>query len=73
MNTENILVELRKQKSHLQDQLGRVDRAIVALAGLPSGAATAKAPKKRTMSAAARRKIAAAMRARWAKQKAQQK
>jgi len=72
MNTENMVVELRKQKSHLQDQLGRVDKAILALTGL-SGGLSKMAAKKRIMSASARRKIAAAQRARWAKQKAQQK
>jgi hypothetical protein len=72
MNTENILVELRKQKSHLSNQLGRVDKAILALTGLSGGLANS-APKKRHMSAAARRKIGAAQRARWAKQKAQAK
>jgi hypothetical protein len=68
MNTKNIVVKLRRQRSDLQDQLGRVDRAILALTGLSGG--LPKRAAKRTMSASARRKIAAAQRARWAKLKA---
>ncbi len=67
MDTSKLLAELRIE-------LGRVNQAIVAIESLDGGAlpkqakATA-APRRRRMSLAARRKIAAAQKARWAKQK----
>ena len=69
-----IVVELRAEKTNLTNQLRRVDAAITALAGLNGGSriAVAAAPSRRgtRLSAAARRKISLAQRARWAKIKA---
>lgn len=57
----------------LQEKIEVLQKDLAALLGAsPSSTASADKPakKKRTMSAAARKKIAAAQRARWAKQKA---
>lgn len=71
MDLTQILEQLRRQRNQL-------DSAISALEGGQTGARrgrppksvqTGPAPKKRHMSVAARAKIAAAQRARWAKQK----
>ena len=74
MNLQSIIAELRQEAS-------RVEQAIAALAGLGSQPARRGRPpkssqaksaggrKRFTMSAAARAKIAAAQKARWAKQK----
>lgn len=73
MDLAEILNQLRQERSQL-------DSAISALEGVhtaprrgrpPKSAQTATAPKKRHMSASARAKIAAAQKARWAKQKGQ--
>ena len=68
-------VEVLKE---LQQERSRLDEAIRVIGQLVSGNHTAawraKAfPTKRTLSQAARKKIAAAQRARWAKAKAQKK
>jgi hypothetical protein len=74
MNIQDVLAQLR-------DEVIRIERAIAALVGLGSPSprrgrppkasqpVRATKPKRRTMSASARAKIAAAQRARWAKQK----
>lgn len=75
MDIQGLVAQLRQEAS-------RIERAIAALVGLgsqptrrpgrpPKASQPAQAikPKRRTMSAAARAKIAAAQRARWAKQK----
>jgi hypothetical protein len=61
--------------TQLKDELGRIENAIAALAGLGSHPAPRRGrppqmQKKRMMSASARAKISAAQKARWAKQKA---
>jgi hypothetical protein len=71
MNTNSIVSQLRKQARHLKDQLARTEAAVEALTG--QGSAVASGGRKRKMSAAARAKIGAAMRARWKKWKAQRK
>jgi hypothetical protein len=73
MDIQSVVAQLRKE-------ISGIEAAILALEGLdqtkprrgrpPKSAHTTFAPKKRHMSAAARAKIAAAQRARWAKQKA---
>jgi hypothetical protein len=63
-----IVSQLRKQAKHLKNQLARTEAAIEALTG--RGGAVGKGGRKRKMSAGARAKIAAAMRARWKKWKA---
>jgi len=62
-NIDGIIQELRQERA-------RIDQAIQALTSL-NGSAPKAAPA-RTMSASARRRIAAAQRARWAKQKGTQ-
>jgi hypothetical protein len=76
MDIQGIVTQLRQEVS-------RIEQAIAALVGLSSQPARRGRPpkvtarveaggrKRRTMSASARAKIAAAQRARWAKQKGQ--
>ena len=73
---EQALDSLRAARNKTQQDLTQLDAAIQAL-GLAAGApahpkATAPRPR-RTMSPAARRKIAAAQKARWAKIRKQKK
>ena len=61
MNHMNVVVQqLKKERDHTQQQLQRIDEALAALGGSSNGAS-------RTMSAAGRRKISLAQKARWAK------
>lgn len=73
-NLSQIVDQLQTQRKQMQQELARLDAAIAALQGLNSRAATGPTlvagKGHRTMSAAARRRIAAAQRARWAKVKA---
>ena len=73
MNTKAMVAVLQKQKSRLQDQMELIENAIQALEGLDgtSGVNKDAAPKRRRMSAAARKRISQAMKARWAKKKSQ--
>jgi hypothetical protein len=68
MNVEAIIADLKQQRSQL-------DHAITSLERLGDGNSSrvVRPRKRRTMSASARAKIAAAQRARWAKQKAGKK
>jgi hypothetical protein len=73
-----VVVELRQQRTEAQKRVEQLDQALAALGsidGLRSrGRNSQKVGKKgRTMSAAARRRIAVAQRARWAKWKVAQK
>jgi hypothetical protein len=56
----------------LEEERSRIDRAIEALRGVNSRRGSSGRPKRR-LSAVARRRIAAAQRARWAKVKARKK
>jgi hypothetical protein len=67
-NLSGIVRELRKERQRASAQIERIDAALAALGGLNSKVRVRG--KRRTMSAAARRKIAAAQRARWAKVRA---
>jgi hypothetical protein len=80
-NLANVVQELKKERDQAQRTIKQLDAALQALNGL-SGlprrigrVARANAPggKRRTMSAAARKRISAAQRARWAKWKAAQR
>ena len=78
-------MDIQSIVAQLRDEVSRIEQAIAALVGFgsqparrgpgrPAGSKNATAagkPKRRTMSASARAKIAAAQRARWAKQKGQ--
>jgi hypothetical protein len=68
---ESIVSQLRQQRADLVNQLRHVDAALSVLGRLNGGRFYTK-PRRR-LSASARRKIAAAQRARWAKQKASAK
>jgi hypothetical protein len=77
-NMSQILGQLQAQRRQVEAELGKIDAAISALQGLGarSGANSNRgggAPRRRVMSAAARKRIADAQRARWAKWKAKQK
>jgi len=63
----NIVTELRAERTNLVNQLRHVDAALAVLGKLNGGSFYTK--PRRTMSAAARQRIAAAQRARWAKRK----
>ena len=67
---QSVVSELQKERKRLEDELRRVSAALTAFGKVymqgskPRPAATRK---KRTISAAGRKRIAAAQRARWAK------
>jgi len=60
---KNIVQQLKKEREHTQKQLQRIDEALAALGSTSNGASR--------MSAAGRRAISLAQKARWAKSKAQ--
>ena len=73
-NLSGILQELETARGKLQKELSSIDSAIAALQGSRSRSAGSTAIRpRRFMSVAARRRIAAAQRARWAKWKAAKK
>ena len=67
-----VLALVAEQRS-LQSKLNRVEAAISALRQVSHNGRAGAGRPKRVLSVAARRRIAAAQRARWAKYKAQQK
>ena len=80
-NLVKVVVQLRKQRDEEQKTVEQLDRALAALGGVDGSRSRRKnsqtseekaelGRKSRTMSAAARKRIAAAQRARWAKWKA---
>jgi len=77
----NVVQQLRKERDQAQNTIEQLDEALKALAGLDGvrrttggrGVAQASAQKRRPMSAEARKRIAAAQRARWAKWKRAQR
>jgi len=76
-NIAETLRDLVEERSRMAAQVRKLDKAIGVLRQLAkgSGGSVGRKPgrKRRTLSAAARRKIAAAQRARWAKWKAARK
>ena len=75
-NIADTLKELVQERSRMAGQVKKLDKAIGVLRQLTKGSAgTAgrQLGRKRTMSASARKRIAAAQRARWAKWKAAKK
>jgi hypothetical protein len=67
-NLENALQQLRQERKQAQLQLEKFDQAISAIESLNgSGAARKSARPARTVSAASRRRMARAQKARWAK------
>lgn len=61
-----VVQQLKKERVHVQQQLQRIDEALAALGNGSNGAS-------RKMSAAGRRRISLAQKARWAKHKAKAK
>lgn len=72
-NLGGIVRELKTQRDRAQREVERLNAALTALGNLGAGNGRSKrglaASKRKPMSVAARRKIAAAQRARWAKWK----
>src|SRR5262249_50494440 len=68
-----VVAQLRQERSRVQQDLDKLDRALQALGTHNVGSSQSTASRggggKRTMSAEARARIAAAQRARWARQK----
>lgn len=69
---QSVVIQLQKERNRLQDELHRVSVALTAF-GKVYLRGTKGVGKKRTMSAAGRKRIAAAQRARWAKIRAAKK
>ena len=72
VNLISVLNQLEQERTRLASQLRRLNVALSALK-VKGSEVTSITAKKRTMSAAARRKIAAAQKARWAKWRKAQK
>jgi hypothetical protein len=69
-----ILKTLQGERAHTQKELAKLDKVISALRELSSTNSTPNQNgKRRTLSAAARRKIGKAQKARWAKLRAERK
>ena len=67
-NVSTIVKQMKKERNKVEKQLSALNLALAAFVGTYYGAKPTR--KKRTMSTAARKKIAAAQRARWAKVRA---
>jgi hypothetical protein len=74
MNTQDIVSTIDAEIARLQSARSLLaGTASIKRRGRPRTSESAVAPKKRTMSAAGRKRIAEAQRKRWAKQKAAKK
>lgn len=69
MNLSHVVNQLETERKHVQSELGRLDAAIDALTALHINGSNGivSSPKRRTMSAASRRAISLAQKARWAR------
>ena len=78
-NLVKVVQRLRMERNEAQKRIEQLDEALKALTGVSRGRGGTKfhnvraSGKRRTMSAAARKRISAAQRARWAKWKAAKK
>jgi hypothetical protein len=72
-NLDKVVKSLVAEQRNLQGKLQQVDAAIAALRGMAQNGRSTGTRPKRILSLAARRRIAAAQRARWAKYKQQKK
>jgi len=74
-NLVKVLAALTKEQKRLQGELHNVDAAITALRGVNGGGRNVSsiARPQRRLSTAARKRIAAAQKARWARFRAQKK
>ena len=73
---QSVVSELQKERTRLEDELHRVTAALTAFGNVflqGSKRRPAATHKKSTISAAGRKRIAAAQRARWAKVRASKK
>jgi len=70
VNIASLVAGLRRERERAEHEVQRLNAAIAALSWKRAGKVTGRRPK-RTLSTAARRRIAAAQRARWAKWKAE--
>jgi hypothetical protein len=68
-NLSGVVQQLKKERERAQKEVQRIDSALAALGSLSSNGSS----RQHTMSAAARRRISLAQKARWAKQKARPK
>ncbi len=71
-NLSGIVKQLKWERDQVEQQLSGLNAALTAFAGVYRGAAK-PTRERRKMSVAARKKIATAQRARWAKWKARKK
>jgi len=69
---QSVVSQLQKERTRLEDELHRVSAALTAF-GTVYLHGKKSVGKKRTMSAAGRKRIAAAQRARWAKIRAKKR
>jgi hypothetical protein len=69
-NVSKIVKQMKKEREKVEKQLSALNLALSAFVATYYGNGAKPTRKKRTMSAAGRRKIAAAQRARWAKVRA---
>ena len=70
MNLDNILAELKRERERLNDAIAALERVGGgATRGRPVGSGATGVRGRRTMSAAARKRISQAMKARWAQRK----
>jgi hypothetical protein len=72
-NLDKVVKSLLSEQKTLQGRLSQIETAITALRGVNQGGRSTGLGPKRVLSVAARRRIAAAQRARWAKYKQQKK
>ena len=72
-NLSSTLNELRKERARVVNQISKFDRAIAALTKLVGRNSRAGKGGQRVLSAAARRRISQAQKARWAEWKAKQR
>lgn len=72
---QNVVEQLETERVRLQNELQKISAALTAFgrAYLDGGKPAKTRAKRRTISAAGRKRIAAAQRARWAKLKAKKK
>lgn len=69
MNLSGIVKQLKKERDRAAHQVSQLDAALTAFVGVYKTKGRGTTTKRKPMSKAARRKIAAAQRARWARVK----
>src|SRR5579872_5073524 len=73
MNLSDVMDQLEIERKRVQSELGRLDAAVDAIRALNMNGSNGivSSPKRRTMSAASRKAISIAQKARWARANAQ--